>query len=80
MFICIRGIDFALIFYDFLLNFETVLIVYFFCIFLFEQSHCIDWILLVTQCTIVLIRKNIRSIKFISGDAKPRSRARYGFY
>jgi hypothetical protein len=33
MFICIRGIDFALIFYDFRLNFETVLIVYFFCIF-----------------------------------------------
>ena len=33
MFICIRGIYFALIFYDFRLNFETVLIVYFFCIF-----------------------------------------------
>jgi hypothetical protein len=26
-------------------------------------------ILLVTQCTIVLIRKNIGSIKFISGEA-----------
>ena len=28
-------------------------------------------ILLVTQCTIVLIRKNIESIKFISGEASP---------
>ena len=28
-------------------------------------------ILLVTQCTIVLIRKNIGSINFISGEAKP---------
>jgi hypothetical protein len=34
-------------------------------------------ILLVTQCTIVLIRKNIGSIKFISGEAEQPSLIRY---
>ena len=37
-----------------------------------ELSYVIKYryvIVLVTQCTIVLIRKNIGSIKFISGEA-----------
>jgi hypothetical protein len=39
------------------------------CLHLEQSITLLNYILLVTQCTIVLIRKNIGSIKFISGEA-----------
>jgi hypothetical protein len=35
----------------------------------FTYSYPIQFVIKVTQCTIVLIRKNIGSIKFILGEA-----------